>query len=120
MSTIRNANTGGHPTDVIPGPQQPWHMSMPELAVALSLHEPGTPRAAAVEEELRRRLLRDEDAAPRTPPAVAFLMGALVAITAIQVGAVMRAAPNHAPRAAAPAAHMSQQVPAMPAALRKA
>ena len=55
---------------------------------------------------------------PRTPPTVAFLMGALVAITAFQLGAVMRAAPTQQPRAAAPSPHMSGQVPALPGALR--
>lgn len=97
-------------TEVIPGPQQPWHMSLPELAIALSLHEPGTPRSAAVEEELRRRLLREKDATPRTPPTVAFLIGALVAVTAIQVGAVIRSTPTHDHRAT-PSSQMSEQSP---------
>lgn len=102
--------------DVIPGPQQPWHMSLPELAVALSLHEPGTLRSAAVEEELRRRLLRDQEASPRTPPTVAFLMGALVAVTAIQVGAVIRAVPTYEQRVAAPTSQMSESSAAFPRA----
>ena len=94
-------------TDVIPGPQPPWQMSLAELGIALSLHEPGTPRSAAVEEELRRRLLREKASAPRTPPTVAFLLGALVTVTAVQVGAAMRAAPAFEKRASAPSSHMS-------------
>lgn len=101
MSTTRS-------TDVIPGPQQPWYMSLPELGIALSLHEPGSLRSAAVEEELRRRLLRSEPAEPRTPPTVAFLMGALVTVTAIQVGAVIRAVPTHEQRAATTSPQVSE------------
>ncbi len=116
MNPSRSGNAPG--PDVIPGPQQPWHMSVQELAIAFSLHEPGTPRSAAVEEELRRRLLRERDPAPRTPPAVAFLIGALVAVTAIQVGAVMRSAPSEQ-RVAAPSSQMSEREPALPQYLRK-
>ena len=118
MSTTNVGSASRGPTDVIPGPQQPWHMSLQELAIALSLHEPGTRRSAAVEEELRRRLLRETDPAPRTPPTIAFLIGALVTVTAIQVGAVMRAVPAGEHRVAAPSSQMSGQSPASPQVLR--
>lgn len=116
MKPSRNGSGPG--PEVIPGPQQPWHMSLQELAIAFSLHEPGTTRSAAVEEELRRRLLREKDPAPRTPPSVAFLLGALVAVTAIQVGAVMRSVPPEQ-RVGAPSSQMSEHAPALPQYLRK-
>lgn len=44
----------------------------------------------------------------RTPPTVAFLMGALVTVTAIQVGAVIRAVPTHEHRAATTSSQPSE------------
>ena len=110
MSTPSGGSGNPEPSDVLPGPQQPSHMSLPELGLALSLYKPGTVRAAAVEEELRRRLVLEKDREPRTPPIVAFLMGALVVVTAMQVGAVLRKAPDQEPRAAGASVHMSAQV----------
>lgn len=110
MSTNNSERATGTLSDVIPGPQQPWHMSLPELGIALSLHEPGTLRSAAVEEELRRRLLRERNSTPRTPPTVAFLIGSLVTITAIQVGNVMRSAPTSDKRASTPSSQMSERL----------
>lgn len=73
-------------SDIIPGPQEPWRMSFGELAVALSLCDTGSERAAHLEQELRRRLVADRRQNARHPMALWFLVGALVAITAFQLG----------------------------------
>lgn len=78
------------PDDVIPGPRDPWSMSFSELAIAISICEPGTARACALEAEMKRRVLAEEAAEPRHPPVIVFLAGALVAITAFYFGAAIR------------------------------
>ena len=118
MGTSSSSETR-NPAGVIPGPQQPSHMSLPELALALSVCEPGTARAASVEEEMRSRMLRTEPL-PRTPPTVAFIIGALVTITGVQVGALIRAVPPHEQRIVVePAPKMSEHLAAPSADSRK-
>jgi hypothetical protein len=73
-------------SDIIPGPEEPWRMSFGELAVALSLCDSGSERAAHLEQELRRRLVAERRQKARYSTALWFLVGALVAITAFQLG----------------------------------
>jgi hypothetical protein len=100
MSSIQQATAMDSPlariptpltlSDVTPGPQEPWRMSFDEIAIALSLCDAGSGRAAHLEQELRRRLVADRRRQARYPAALWFLAGGLVAITAFQLGTGMR------------------------------
>lgn len=81
------------PSDIIPGPQEPWRMSFGELAVSLSLCDTGSERGALLEQELRRRLVAERRRKARYPAALWFLVGGMVAITAFQLGAGLRTLP---------------------------
>lgn len=72
----------------IPGPQEPWAMSFSELAIAMAICEPGSRRYREVEAEMKRRARSDGCERPH-PPAILFLAGALVAITAFYFGAAI-------------------------------
>ena len=67
-------------------PQEPWRMSFDELAIAISLCDAGSERSAHLEQEVRRRLRADARRQARYPAALWFLVGALVAMTAFQLG----------------------------------
>lgn len=89
-------------SDIIPGPQEPWRMSFGELAVALSLCDTASERATHLERELRRRLVAGKKRRARYSTALWFLVGALVAMTAFQLGP-MRSLPGRS-AAASPSA----------------
>ncbi len=72
----------------IPGPQEPWAMSFSELAIAMAICEPGSRRYRQIEAEMKRRARADGGERPH-PPAILFLAGALVAITAFYFGAAI-------------------------------
>lgn len=67
-------------------------MSLPELALALSLAEPGSPSWRAVHKEMRRRL-GDRSERRNHSAAAMFLAGAMVAVTAFYIGAMTRGVP---------------------------
>ncbi len=97
MDTTIRSKAGLTQCDAIPGPREAWRMSFDEIAIALSLADTGSERAAHLEQELRRRLAAGGRQKARHPAALWFLAGALVAITAFQLGAELRKSPPWSP-----------------------
>lgn len=119
MDTPIRRHAGLTLSDAIPGPRESWRMSFDEIAIALSLADTGSERAAHLEQELRRRLAAGERQKARHPAALWFLAGALVAITAFQLGAGLRKPPPWSPTShGAASASSNLAVRALPELIR--
>ena len=83
--------------------EAPFHLSFAELAVQLSITQPGSPRAVVIEREIRRRVSEENSALMRHQIAVGVVAGGLIAMASFYMGvAVSRVVPPHDHRAEAP------------------
>lgn len=100
----------------VPDDGDVYRLSFTELAIELSLSPAGTPRAALMENEIRRRVSVDERAAERRSWLACVCLGGVFAVVGFMAGAWVRALPPPEgtwPRQASHE-HVEHYAPALP------
>jgi hypothetical protein len=93
------------------GEDDAWRMSFAEVAVQLSITQPGSERAQTMEREIRRRLAREARVLLPYQIAVAMLAGAVLALGSYYMGTLQRAVPAHEHPGQSSQAHGTQSTP---------